>query len=216
MTRFDRHDPAVDQPAGVLLADRVGGLDNAVERAVGGENEPPVGGGVFRPHRCDQNCRLRSLSLRQQVPQGFGGEQRRVAEQHQQTLDLAIWLRAAREGGEPDAHCVAGAKRRILHDALRRFDETGDGFHSRPDHDDRCRRPQRAQRAKQMRDHRPAGDRVHDLGYRDFIRVPLPAARMMAAKPDWLIDGGSIETAQHLPHCCAAAPLLQHTDCYIM
>ena len=26
------------------------------------------------------------------------------------------------------------------------------------------------------------------LGIADFIRVPLPAARMMAAKPDWLID----------------------------
>ncbi len=26
------------------------------------------------------------------------------------------------------------------------------------------------------------------LGSAEFIRVPLPAARMMAAKPDWLID----------------------------
>jgi hypothetical protein len=26
------------------------------------------------------------------------------------------------------------------------------------------------------------------LGIADFIRVPLPAARMMAAKRDWLID----------------------------
>ena len=32
------------------------------------------------------------------------------------------------------------------------------------------------------------------LGIADFIRVPPPAARMMAAKPDWLIDCGPNQT----------------------
>ena len=30
------------------------------------------------------------------------------------------------------------------------------------------------------------------LGMADFIRVPLPAARMMAAKDGWLIDSSKI------------------------
>src|ERR1700746_2691214 len=33
------------------------------------------------------------------------------------------------------------------------------------------------------------------LGRADFIRVPLPAARIMAAKRDWLIDGSNATSA---------------------
>ena len=158
--RRDRHDAAVDQPDSALFGGGVRGLDDALERAVRAQDEPSVSTGIGGAHGRDQHRRRCSPPFRQELRQCFAGQQRRVAEQHQQLLDLALWRELAVEGGEPGAHCVAGAEGRILHDALRRFDETGDSFHPRPDHDDGCRRPQRGQRGQQVRDHRSAGYRM--------------------------------------------------------
>ena len=130
--------------------------------------------------------RRRSASRR---ASGSGGHERRVAEQHQEIADIAVGRQTAGEGAEPGADRVAGAERRILHDALRRRDETA---RPRP-----CRGPITTTVAAGASGRsasstcaiigRPA-TWCRTLGSADFIRVPLPAARMMAAKPDWLID----------------------------
>ena len=131
------------------------------------------------------------------------------------SLDIAVRREAAVQRRSRGAHRVAGAARRILDDALGRRDGRGDRVHAAADHDDRRGRLERLQRVEHMADHRPPGDRCMTLGIADFIRVPSPAARMMAAKRDWLITAAKrihdIERAATVMrtrrlHC-------QHTDC---
>src|SRR5271155_2176084 len=51
------------------------------------------------------------------------------------------------------------------------------------------------------------------FGRADFIRVPLPAARMMAAKDSWLIDSSKSDRRHERRHGCPPPPNLQHTVC---
>ena len=77
--------------------------------------------------------RRRSASSRDNVSVG---EKRRIAVEHEHILDRALRREAAIERPQRRAHRIAGAERRILHDALGRRDGPGDLLHLRPDHDD--------------------------------------------------------------------------------
>ena len=188
--RGERHDAAIDQADGALFRGRVGRLDDAFERTVSGQHEPSVGAGIRRPQAGNHHRGRCPPPLAQQPGQGRGGQQRGVAEQHQQILDIALWRQPAGQRGEPGADRVAGAERRVLHDALCRLDQPGDRLHPRPDHGDCRGRRQRAERRQQMADHRPAGERMHDFGDRGFH------SRAAAGGED---DGGETGLAHRWP-----------------
>ncbi len=142
------------------------------------------------PQRRHDDRRGAAPALVDQQRQGLGLQQRRVAEQHQHVVDRTLRGEAAGECREAGAHRVAGAERRVLHDAFGRFDQARDSLHPRPDHDDRRRRRQRHQRSRCAIIGRPATGCI-TFGIPDFIRVPLQTARTMAANSDRLIDGSN-------------------------
>ena len=138
-TGLDHHDSAIDETDRPLLRAGVGGLDDTLERAVGRQHEAAVGAGVGGTHARDEDCRGGAAPLRQQPRQCLGGKKRRIAVEHENVLDRAVRRQAAVERPHRRPHRIAGAERRILHDALGRSDGLGDIFHPRPDHDERSR-----------------------------------------------------------------------------
>ena len=84
---------------------------------------------------------------------------------------------------------VAGAARRVLHRRAAGATACATASIPRREHDDRRGGIERPHRLDDVPDHRPAGEFVQHLGLADFIRVPSPAARTMAAKRGLLIRG---------------------------
>ena len=195
----DRHDAAVDSP---------------IARSSGSRR---------RPRRCARACRRRRERAGHRRPGSSGriaatsdrriGVRRRSASRRDKVSVVSsgvspnstsrssippCGVRRPARAASAGAHRVAGAERRILHDALRRRDETG-------------RPPPSAARSRRRSPPAPAGRSAASrcaiigrpaiwcmiLGIADFIRVPLPAARMMAAKPDWLIDAARTQQLEH-------------------
>ena len=167
-TCLDHHDAAIDETDRLLLRAGVGRLDDTLEPAVGRQHEAAVGAGVGGTHTRDKDCCRGAAPLRQQPRQCLGGEKRRIAVEHEHILDRALRRQAAIERPHCRPHRIAGAERRILHDAFGRSDDRGDLFHPRPDHDEGRGRGQRAQRLQRISDHRPPGDRMHHLRHSGF------------------------------------------------
>ena len=147
--------------------------------------------------------RRRSASSRDIV---CGGEKGGIPVQHEHIVDVALRRQAAVERPQCSPNRVAGAERRVLHDALRRRDEPGNRSIRGPitttvaAGDSGCSASSRCAIIG-----RPAIGCI-TLGTADFIRVPLPAARMMAANRDGLIDGSKQFRKRERRHDGARAP----------
>ena len=137
-----------------LLRRRVDRLDDRLDGAVGGPNDPAVGANVRGLEREHGRGRLLAPVGLDELLQQLGGQERRVAGEDEEAL------RPASDGLAGRADGVAGSERALLHRdlhvaervaALRRGD------------DDERRRAERSRRLEHPVDHAPAEDRVQVL-----------------------------------------------------
>ena len=210
MTRLDRHDAAIDEPDRALLGAGVGSLDDALERPVRARERTGRRGRVRRPHARYENrrggcaaappaggtmsrwretaCRRRAQARPRSQPRGA-----------RRPLSARSAVRTASpvpSGGSCTTLSAGATIRATLSicGPITTSVAAGDSGRSA------------ASRCAIIG--RPAIGCI-TLGIVDFMRVPLPAARMMAANRDWLIEGSKRIEMRAAPS--RGAPHLQHT-----
>ena len=138
------------------------GLQSPVARPIASHDQPPVIAGLGGLEAQHHQRRFRALApRRQQAGDGFGGNQRIGAEQHQHVASGIPPQFAQHLFRRQDR--VPGAERRFLdHDGVR-FYGLGDLVHAVADDEDQGLQAQGRQRLQQVKDHRPPGQRMEDL-----------------------------------------------------
>ena len=212
MTARERHDPAVDETDRELLRRRVGGFDNAFERAVPSQHKPAVGAGIARPQRRDHDrgiVRRRSASSRDRVSLVNSG----VSPNSTRMSSIAP---------APDGRRVPKDRRA----PRRRCRAAGPGRHSRPERRDR-RPPPFAARSRppsppaSAAARRPAGARSSAGRQPGALPsgLPISCACRCRRRERWRqrrIGSSTTRawTTRRRVFVAARRPPLQHTDCY--
>ena len=104
----------------------------------------------------------------------IGGQQRRVAEQHQQ---IAVETRRAPASAASTAWPVPSWRSCTTVSAPHSLGERGDRLGTGRGDDDHALGAERAGDGEHMTEHRPAGDRVQHLGQRGFHPRALPGGK---------------------------------------
>ena len=156
---IERHDAGIAHARALQALVRVALLDDRGEAALI-EGEAAIAAGIGRAEAQHRDRRGGGAPGVEQVAERLGGDQRRVAVEHQH-LALLRQMRARRHDR------VAGAELRLLIDDHRRqraaIDLGGDRIHARrQDHDEPLGRERRRGR-QHMRDHRAARQRMQHL-----------------------------------------------------
>ena len=112
------------------------------------------------PHPC--------AALGQQRATGFRSSDSGASPNSTRMSSMRLRARDGRRAPRAGAHRVAGAERRVLDDALGRSDEPATASIRGPITTTVAAGVSGCKRRQQMRDHRPAGNRVHHLRDRRF------------------------------------------------